>query len=283
MENSHTVPHGNRAKLQAQGAVVAISWVSVAREPGEALMDRIAIGALLILVSLAACTHVRPSASPTAPAATARAAPTVSGTSMNPAAPVVTPAPVATSVPERPSEPATEASGALAAQAQTSTGKAPVTRGAPSATTKAAVADTAKTAPPRASGAVKATAKDEHAASPEKEAGAAPAAQKPAASLALDLAALEQRLRDTRAIGVFTKLSLKNQVDDLLSAFRAFHNGQPKATLADLRQRYDLLLLKVLSLLQDGDPPLAAAISASRDAIWGILVDPEKFQTSLAS
>jgi hypothetical protein len=109
----------------------------------------------------------------------------------------------------------------------------------------------------------------------------APVAAAPAratAAPALDLTSLEQRLRDTRAIGVFTKLSLKNQVDDLLSAFRAFHNGQPKATLADLRQRYDLLLLKVLSLLQDGDPPLASAIAASRDAIWGILVDPEKFQ-----
>jgi len=33
----------------------------------------------------------------------------------------------------------------------------------------------------------------------------------------------------------------------------------------------------VLSLLQDGDPSLAAAIVASREAIWGILSDPVKF------
>jgi hypothetical protein len=38
-----------------------------------------------------------------------------------------------------------------------------------------------------------------------------------------------------------------------------------------------LLLLKVLGLLQDGDPQLAAAISSSREAIWGILADPAKF------
>ena len=31
------------------------------------------------------------------------------------------------------------------------------------------------------------------------------------------------------------------------------------------------------SLLQDGDPPLASAISGSREAIWGILCDPQKF------
>ncbi len=76
---------------------------------------------------------------------------------------------------------------------------------------------------------------------------------------------------------MFTKLSLKNQVDDLLDQFRAFHQGRLKAPLAQLRQRYDLLLLKVLTLLQDGDPSLASAVSASRETIWGILADPDKF------
>jgi hypothetical protein len=44
-----------------------------------------------------------------------------------------------------------------------------------------------------------------------------------------------------------------------------------------LRQRYDGLVLKVLSVLQDGDPPLAAQVWSSREAIWGILADPAKF------
>jgi hypothetical protein len=69
---------------------------------------------------------------------------------------------------------------------------------------------------------------------------------------------------------------LKNQVDDLLGEFRAFH-ARKQPPLSELRQRYDLLLLKVLSLLQDGDPPLAAQISSSREALWGILTDPQKF------
>jgi hypothetical protein len=94
----------------------------------------------------------------------------------------------------------------------------------------------------------------------------------------LNLADLEQRLRDTRAIGVFTKLSLKNQVDDLLNAFRDLYRGPSKNPSVELRQRYDALLLKVLALLQDGDPPLAAAIAASREAIWSILADPVKFE-----
>jgi hypothetical protein len=252
--------------------------VPAARDSQEPLMKRMANIGLLILVSLAACTHVRSSPSQTAPAAAARAVPTASETSNIPAPPAVPPEPVATAAPEHAPGSATPATRAEPAQAQAATVKAPVTPAAPLPAVKAAVADATKSTAPRASVVAKSAANDEHAAPAASEASAATASQKPAASLALDLAALEQRLRDTHAIGVFTKLALKNQVDDLLNAFREFHGGRLKATLADLRQRYDLLLLKVLSLLQDGDPPLAAAISASRDAIWGNLVDTEKLQ-----
>ncbi len=113
-------------------------------------------------------------------------------------------------------------------------------------------------------------------ATPAKSAAKPPSPAVPAPA-ALDLTSLEQRLRDTRAIGVFTKLSLKNQVDDLLAQFRAFHRGQSTITLAALRQRFELLLLKVVSLLQDDDAQLAAAVSSSREAIWAVLVDPVKF------
>jgi len=107
---------------------------------------------------------------------------------------------------------------------------------------------------------------------------AAPAIAKSAAPT-LDLASLTQRLKDTNAIGVLSKIAIKNQVDDLLDQFRAFYEGKLKTTLAELRRPYDLLVLKVLSLLQDSDPTLASAIVASREAIWGILADPKKFAT----
>jgi hypothetical protein len=94
---------------------------------------------------------------------------------------------------------------------------------------------------------------------------------------ALDLTSLEKRLRETQAIGVFTKLSLKNQVDDLLEQLAAFHEGRGQPPLAKLRESYDLLLLKVLSLLQDKDPALARDIAASREALWNLLADPAKF------
>jgi len=94
----------------------------------------------------------------------------------------------------------------------------------------------------------------------------------------LDFKAMEQRLRDTSAIGVFTKLSIKNQVDDLLKAFRGYHGGHIPPTLDELHQRYDGLLLKVVTLVQNDDATLASSISASRGAIWERLSNKESFQ-----
>lgn len=111
-----------------------------------------------------------------------------------------------------------------------------------------------------------------------KKESAAPVPAKPA-SPPLDLTLLEQRLRESDAIGVFTKLTLKNQVEDLLDRFRAYYQGRVKIRLAELREPYDMLILKVLSLLQDRDPPLANAILASREEIWAILSDRARFST----
>jgi hypothetical protein len=122
------------------------------------------------------------------------------------------------------------------------------------------------------------TSPSPRAATPPQAASppAAVPAQPPAAP-ALDLAGLAQRLRDTNAIGMFTKLSLKNQVDDLLEQFRGFYRGEITVPMAELRQRYETLLLKVLTLVQDADQQLARAITSSREVIWGILADPQKF------
>ena len=74
-----------------------------------------------------------------------------------------------------------------------------------------------------------------------------------------------------------TKISLKNKVDDLMSQFSDHYKGKAKPTMAELRQSYDLLMMKVLTLLQDSDPPLAKDVVSSREAIWGLLADEKKF------
>jgi hypothetical protein len=97
------------------------------------------------------------------------------------------------------------------------------------------------------------------------------------APAALDLDGMKARLRATKGIGLFTKLALKNQVDDLLERFRDHYNGKAKVQMTELRRSYDMLMMKVLSLLQDSDQMLASAIVSSREAIWSLLADPKKF------
>jgi hypothetical protein len=118
-------------------------------------------------------------------------------------------------------------------------------------------------------------------ASPPAPAAGAVAAPVPAPAAAptLDLKSLELRLRETRAIGVFTKLALKNQVDDLLDKVRGHHAGRPIPPLPVLKQNFDGLMMKVLALLQNDDPSLAKTIATSREALWGILSDPVKFSS----
>lgn len=229
-------------------------------------MRRIHTAAVALAVLLAACTHTSRdsraviSESPVSPATPAPAAtepaPSVesqtgsqsrvsSGTPEGPATSAPAPAAAPRTAPGA-SEPAGQSAHGTSSSRPSTQAAGPKT--APVSPVPAATAATAAATPPKAS-------------SPPP----------------LDLKGLEQRLRDTRAIGVFTKLSLKNQVDELLAQFKAFHQGKPGVTVGQLRQKYELLLMKVVTLLQDGDPALASAVSSSREAIWDVLTDPQKF------
>jgi hypothetical protein len=114
-------------------------------------------------------------------------------------------------------------------------------------------------------------------------------AAEPIASVALpavetlDFTSLVTRLRKTKAINLRTKVAVKNESDDLLEQFRAYHAQHGTATLAELRQSYDSLLFKLHSLLEDADPPLAEDIGRSRAAIWAILADPTTFGATAPS
>jgi hypothetical protein len=221
------------------------------------------LACLGIALATAGCAHLHKgapastaaiAATPAAPAVPgaptpAAAATPVAAAAASPAAPVTAVAPVPIVAPAPP--PAAPGAGVRASSPSATQPSRPV----------ASVAAAAPVAPPKPA-----------AAAATRSTPVAP----PAAAPTLDLTALEQRLRETRSIGVFTKLSLKNQVDDLLDQARAYYRAQGKPPPTALRQRYEGLLMRVITLLQDGDPPLAAAIATSREAIWGILADPDK-------
>jgi len=152
------------------------------------------------------------------------------------------------------------------------TAKATPATAKPPAPTSKAPASTSKAKPAAAT-----PQKQVAAAAPPKQAAARAPPKQAAAAPTLDLDGLEARLKQTKAIGLMTKLSLKNKVDDLLAQFRQHHAGKPMPTVAELRRSYDLLMMKVLSLLQDRDQQLASDILSSREGIWGLLADPKKF------
>jgi hypothetical protein len=107
------------------------------------------------------------------------------------------------------------------------------------------------------------------------EPGRPPDAAAPDAA-ALSLEELGERIKQTRTIGVFTKLALKNDIDDLLAALAA-HHERGQGALAGLESRYEALVLKLLTLLEEGEPELAQALAQSRREIWSRLADPVRF------
>jgi hypothetical protein len=248
---------------------------------------------VLLLLFAAGCVHHKPDTlASDPPAATPSADPATQASAPEPTAPA-TPQPVAKPTPSASPEPV--------AKPAAPSPQEPV--GAPTAPTPPPVATpTAPTSPqpvakptpsapssPAPKPAAPSPSQPKPAAPPAPSAtkpvppaaskAASPATIQPAAPPTLDLDALKEEVKSTSAIGLFTKLTLKNQVDDLLDDFRDYHMGRSKRTKIDLRRGYDLLMMKVLSLLQDKDPRLASSIVSSREALWDVLSDPQKFAT----
>ena len=231
-------------------------------------MARAFFSAVLLSLLTAGCARGTPETSPPTPPVAGT--PETSQTAPPPAVgtPETSPpaSPIAAGTPET-SEPAAPPAAGRTETSQPAPSPKPIAK-APAPKTKG------KAAPPLAK------APAGRGQPPNQVAPGAPAAPpRQTAAATLDLNALKTRLKETKAIGVLTKLTLKNQVDDLMGKFRQHYAGKPTPTMAELRRSYDLLLMKVLSLLQDDDQQLATDILSSRERIWDMLADPKTFAT----
>jgi hypothetical protein len=92
----------------------------------------------------------------------------------------------------------------------------------------------------------------------------------------LSLEELGQRIKQTPAIGKFSKLALKNDLDDLVDGLRDYH-AHRDGNVEDLHQRYEALVMKILALLENDEPELALALGRARERIWNRLLDPVEF------
>ena len=95
----------------------------------------------------------------------------------------------------------------------------------------------------------------------------------------MDLDALTERLRKTDAFGLFTKLELKSQVEDLLEEVEDYHESRNSLTISQLKEHFNMLVMKLLVLLENDDPDLHREIAQARPALWTTLADPNQFAT----
>ncbi len=97
----------------------------------------------------------------------------------------------------------------------------------------------------------------------------------------LDLDGLKQGLRETDAIGLIAKLSLRSALSDLVSDFERYHDGTSEQSLGALEGAFDRLYLRALFALEAGDPPLFESLARSRTALWDTVTDPDLFRAAV--
>lgn len=172
-----------------------------------------------------------------------------------------------------PAPPETGAVDTLSPEPSTAPAPAPEPVSAPAPAPTPVEAPPAPPAAPKPPPVVAKPAPPPPAPSPEPEPQVVP---EPQPELALDLDGLERRLKETSALGVLTKLALKNEIDDLVDDVAKFHQKK-RGELTVLRERFELLLMKLTSLLQYKEPELAREVAAAREGLWKLLADPGEF------
>jgi len=89
----------------------------------------------------------------------------------------------------------------------------------------------------------------------------------------ISLDELVERLKKTEAIGMFTKLTIRSDVLDLKESIDSYRKkGELERYVGHLRDHFDGLLLKIITLLQR-DPELSRDIHLARESIWKSLVE----------
>ncbi len=100
---------------------------------------------------------------------------------------------------------------------------------------------------------------------------------------ALDLETLADRLRETDAVDLITKLAIEREVMDLARAFQRYHEGDAAIGLYKLRERFEVLRAGIAVRLKNGDPVLAGDIAVSGATLWQEFRDPVRFTEGIGS
>lgn len=94
----------------------------------------------------------------------------------------------------------------------------------------------------------------------------------------VDLEILADMLARTTAVSLFTKLSLKKDINKVLARMEDYHAGRGKFSLEQLEEQYNLLLMKIAAHLQDKDLKTHKHLCNAWLVIWEDLKDPARFK-----
>lgn len=90
---------------------------------------------------------------------------------------------------------------------------------------------------------------------------------------AINMEVLTARLKKTKAIGLFTKLAIRNDVSDLMGEVKRYRKQSMLASkITEIRESFEGLLMKIMALLDD-DPELSRDLYAGRESIWKSLLE----------
>ena len=81
-------------------------------------------------------------------------------------------------------------------------------------------------------------------------------AEETSSSASTSLDSLEDRLRESDAIGIMDKMDLSARVDGLIADFLLFHDGKSETDTGRLEERFHRLVFEAAWLVRDGDPML---------------------------
>ncbi len=98
----------------------------------------------------------------------------------------------------------------------------------------------------------------------------------------VDLEMLGEALRGSTAVGLFEKVKLKRNIDELLTRLESWHDGKRSYTLDQLEEQYNVLLMRIASHIQHKDQVLHQQLCNAWLQIWLDLEDSGRFREKFA-
>jgi hypothetical protein len=92
-----------------------------------------------------------------------------------------------------------------------------------------------------------------------------------------ELERLIDRVVKTKSIGIFSKLAMKGDAENLWRDLGKYHSGAAGMNIDELDERYHLIVHKLELSIRKRDKDLAQAIADFREPLWQRLENPDSF------